>query len=97
MAVRWLEGKSIRPRRRARSDQDLSSSDDSDTPVTIHLGEKVTMTKLEWLQRGHDLLERAWNDMVLHEKGKAAQQQQQPPQGGQPNGTGGSSGISSSQ
>ena len=49
------------------------------------------MTKLEWLQRGHDLLERAWNDMVLHEKGKVGQQQQHPerPQGQQPNGTSG--------
>src|SRR5277367_4025164 len=94
VAARWLEGKSIRPRRRAQSDRDLSSSDDSDTPVTIHLGEKVTMTKLEWLQRGHDLLERAWNDMVLHEKGKTAQQQQ--PQQGRLNGTSGGSGASSS-
>lgn len=95
VAARWLEGKSIRPRRRAHSDQDLSSSDDSDTPVTIQFGEKVTMTKREWLQRGHDLLERAWHDMVIHEKGKAAQQQQQSQQG-QPNGTSRSGASSSS-
>jgi hypothetical protein len=48
------------------------------------------MTKLEWLQRGHDLLERAWHDMVLHEKGKVGQQQQpERPQGQQSNGTSG--------
>jgi hypothetical protein len=70
LAKRWLEGKSIRPRRRAKSDQDFSSSEDSDTPVTIHLAEKVTMTKMEWLQRGHDLLERAWHDMVTNEKSR---------------------------
>jgi len=43
------------------------------------------MTKLEWLQRGHDLLERAWHDMVLNEKGKQAKaasaQQQNSTQG----------------
>jgi len=70
LAKRWLEGKSIRPRRRAKSDQDLSSSEDSDTPITIHLNDKVTMTKMEWIQRGHDLLERAWHDMVLNEKNR---------------------------
>jgi len=81
LAKRWLEGKSIRPRRRARSDQDLSSSEESDTSTTIHLSDKVTMTKMEWLQRGQDLLERAWHDMVLNEKqrqrdeGAAARQQ----------------------
>jgi hypothetical protein len=85
VAARWIEGKSIRPRRRAQSDREASSSEDSDSPVTIHLGERVTMTKLEWLQRGHDLLERAWHDMVLNEKGKqakaAAAQQQKSSQG----------------
>jgi hypothetical protein len=72
IAARWIEGKSIRPRRRAHSDREGSSSEDSDTPVTISLGDKVTMTKKEWLQRGHDLLERAWHDMVLSERGKQA-------------------------
>lgn len=81
LARRWLEGKSIRPRRRAKSDQDLSSSEDSDTPIS--LGDQVTMTKMEWLQRGHDLLERAWHEMV--EKNRqtmaadgAGRRQQQP-------------------
>jgi len=45
--------------------------------MTLQLGDKVTLTKLEWLQRGQDLLERAWHDMVLHEKGKQQHQQQQ--------------------
>ena len=64
VAKRWLEGKSVSRRR----DGEQESSDDSDTPVTITMGDSVTMTKMEWLKRGHDLLERAWQDMVL-EKG----------------------------
>lgn len=77
-ARRWIDGKSIRPRRRAHSDQDEpSSAEDSDEAMTLQLGDKVTLTKLEWLQRGQDLLERAWHDMVLHEKGKQQHQQQQ--------------------
>jgi hypothetical protein len=63
VAKRWLEGKSV-----SRREGEQESSDDSDTPVTITMGDSVTMTKMEWLKRGHDLLERAWQDMVL-EKG----------------------------
>jgi hypothetical protein len=44
--------------------------------------DSVTLTKMEWLQRGHDLLERAWHDMVNQTKEKQQnllhmQQQQQ--------------------
>lgn len=82
VARRWLEGKPIRPRygHRVRSDGDASpSSDDSDTPVTISLGEKVTMTKLEWLQRGQALLEAAWHDMVIEKGSTRTRQSSNPP------------------
>lgn len=59
--------------KRAHSDNEMSSgSEDSDTPVLVNLGESVTMTKREWLARGHELLERAWYDMVQQEKAKEA-------------------------
>jgi hypothetical protein len=84
LAARWIEGKPILPiRRRARSDgdgtEDPLESEDSDTPVTINMGDRVTMTKLEWLQKGHELLERAWHDMVSWEKAKGPPTQQSLP------------------
>ena len=92
--------------KRAHSDNEMSSgSEDSDTPVLVNLGESVTMTKREWLARGHELLERAWYDMVQQEKAKEAvkaklireqQQQIQQLQQGTPrtqNGNGNGNGI----
>lgn len=78
LARNWIEGRSIRPR---RAKSDVSSSDD-EGPVTIQMEDSVTLTKMEWLQRGHDLLERAWHDMVNQTKEKQQnllhmQQQQQ--------------------
>jgi len=52
--------------KRSHSDNELSGSD-SDTPVTVSLGDTVTLTKREWLAKGHELLERAWYDMVRHQ------------------------------
>jgi hypothetical protein len=75
-ARQWIEGKSVRPKRRAHSDQEAYSSEESDTPITISLGDSVTMTKFEWLQRGQALLERAWHDMVVNEKKKAKEAQE---------------------
>ena len=82
VSQRWLEGKSILPRRRrARSDRGTSSSEESDTPVTIRLEDEVTMTKIEWLDKGREILERAWYEMVQTQKRRKEllqrQQQQQ--------------------
>lgn len=72
--------------KRSHSDNEDISEEDSDSPVTVNLGDTVTLTKREWLAKGHELLERAWVDMVRTQqvrdvKEKLIKEQQQKMEG----------------